>query len=190
MDIGTEMTVCSSIYMKSFIMEQSLFQFLARDGRPWFSLYFLQLDETSLRFPLSLAVHGIYTHLTQEKWKYALFGAFLITFLIWCISLNKNAHKCPYLHLLQVTATPLQWNHACIGIDTNTGHTTVAINDRIVHDEVLEYFKDSSSDLPRNLTEKIVLGKWYFQVRTLTFHLWILLEHFVFRKNGFRVWEL
>ena len=81
MDIGTEMTVCSSIYMKSFIMEQSLFQFLTRDDRPWFSLYFLQLDETSLMFPLSLAVHGIYTHLTQEKWKYGLFGSFLATLL-------------------------------------------------------------------------------------------------------------
>ena len=112
-DISGEFTICSSIYMKSFIMEQSLFQVLDADKRPWFSLYFLQLDEEKMTFPFSLAVKGVYRHLTQ------------------------------------VTADPLQWNHACIAIDTATGFTTVAINDRIVFDQVFEYFVNSSSSLPR-----------------------------------------
>ena len=73
------MTVCSSIYMKSFIMEQSLFQFLTRDDRPWFSLYFLQLDPATLTHPLSLAVQGVYTHLAQVParplaWNHACIG--------------------------------------------------------------------------------------------------------------------
>ena len=127
-NIGPALTICSSIYMRSFIMEQSLFQVLNNDDHPWFSLYFLQLDETSMTFPLSLAVDGIYTHLTQ------------------------------------VRANPLRWNHACIGIDTRTGLTTVSLNDRIVFDEVLEYFVSSEAKLPRNISQKIILGKWYFQV--------------------------
>ena len=109
-------------------MEQSLFQVMNNLGQPWFSLYFLQLDETSMTFPLSLAVDGVYTHLTQ------------------------------------VRANPLQWNHACIGIDSQTGSTTVSLNDRIVFDEVLQYFVASESQLPLNISQKILLGKWYFQV--------------------------
>ena len=85
LDVGREMTICSSIYMRSFIMEQSLFQVLTGENKPWFSLYFLQLDENSMTFPFSLAVSGI------------------------------------YIHLAQVQAIPLQWNHACIGIDTDKG---------------------------------------------------------------------
>ena len=125
---GPDLTICSSIYMRSFIMEQSLFQVMNNDDHPWFSLYFLQLNETSMTFPLSLAVDGIYSHLTQ------------------------------------VRATPLQWNHACIGIDTQTGLTTVALNERIVFDGVLQYFVSSQSQLPLNISQKIILGKWYFQV--------------------------
>ena len=74
-----EITICSSIFMKSFIMEQSLFQVLDKTKAPWFSLYFLQLDEKTMTHPFSLAVDGIYTHLTQIEahplqWNHACIG--------------------------------------------------------------------------------------------------------------------
>ena len=76
---SSELTICSSIYMKSFIMEQSLFQFLDVNNSPWFSLYFLQLDEETLTHPFSLAVKGVYTHLAQVeanplRWNHACIG--------------------------------------------------------------------------------------------------------------------
>ena len=76
---SSELTICSSIYMKSFIMEQSLFQFLDVNNSPWFSLYFLQLDEETLSHPFSLAVKGVYTHLAQVeanplRWNHACIG--------------------------------------------------------------------------------------------------------------------
>ena len=107
-----------------------------------------------MTFPLSLAVDGIYTHLTQ------------------------------------VRANPLQWNHACIGIETRTGFTTVSINDRIVFDGVLQYFVSSHSQLPRNISEKIILGKWYFQASFKWIKKMSIKCSDVCRTNGFRVWAL
>ena len=153
-DFGPDITICSSIYMRSFIMEQSLFQVMNNVDHPWFSLYFLQLDETSMTFPLSLAVDGIYSHLTQ------------------------------------VRANPLQWNHACIGIDTRTGFTTVSLNARIVFDEVLQYFVASESQLPLNISEKIILGKWYFQVGLSRLQSCSVVKALTSRTNGFRAWQL
>ena len=77
---STQMTICVSIYMRSFVMEQSLFQVLDVDDKPWFSLYFLQLDENSMTHPLSLAVDGVYSHLHQVdarplRWNHACIGA-------------------------------------------------------------------------------------------------------------------
>ena len=78
-EFSSEVTICSSIYMRSFIMEQSLFQFLDVNNSPWFSLYFLQLDEETLTHPFSLAVKGVYTHLAQVeanplRWNHACIG--------------------------------------------------------------------------------------------------------------------
>ena len=78
-EFSSEITICSSIYMRSFIMEQSLFQVLDEENKPWFSLYFLQLDENSMTHPLSLAVNGVYSHLHQVqaqplRWNHACIG--------------------------------------------------------------------------------------------------------------------
>ena len=49
------------------------------------------------------------------------------------------------------------------GVDTRTGLTSVTFNDRVVLDEVFSYFTASTQLLPRNLTGRIILGKWHFQ---------------------------
>ena len=79
---STQMTICVSIYMRSFVMEQSLFQVLDVDDKPWVSVYFLQLDENSMTHPLSLAVDGVYSHLHQVearplRWNHACIGAMM-----------------------------------------------------------------------------------------------------------------
>ena len=78
-NISSEMTICSSIYMKSFIMEQSLFQFLDVNNSPWFSLFFSQLDEETLTHPFVLAVKGVYTTVANVeanplRWNHACIG--------------------------------------------------------------------------------------------------------------------
>ena len=71
-EFSSEITICSSIYMRSFIMEQSLFQILDKDKNPWFSLYFLQLDTSTMTHPFSLAVYGVYTYLDQARINFLL----------------------------------------------------------------------------------------------------------------------
>ena len=78
-NISSELTICSSIYMKSFIMHQSLFQFLDVNNSPWFSLYFSQLDEETMTHPFSLEVKGVYTPLANVeanplRWNHACIG--------------------------------------------------------------------------------------------------------------------
>ena len=130
-NLPDEFTVCSSIYMKSYIMEQSLVQLLTKDGDPWFSLYFLHLNETSMMHPYCIGVHGVYIHFTKIK------------------------------------ATPLQWNHACIGINTVTGDLTTSINNEVVHNGVMDHFVGSNVIAPKNLTSNVILGKWFFQGKWL-----------------------
>ena len=130
-NLPEEFTICSSIYMKSFIMEQSLVQLLTADGEPWFSLYFLHLNETTMTHPYCIGVNGI------------------------------------YIHFNKIMANPLQWNHACIGINTVTGDLATSINNEIVHDGVMDHFVASNNVAPTNLTSKLILGKWYFQGKWL-----------------------
>ena len=82
-----EFTICCSIFMRSLIMEQSLLQVLTKDDIPWFSLYFLHLNETLLTFPLSLGVDGVYTHLASLpanplQWNHVCIGLNTLTGLV------------------------------------------------------------------------------------------------------------
>ena len=45
--------------------------------------------------------------------------------------------------------------------------TTVVINEMVVMDQVFSYFTDSSSLIPENLSDHIILGRWYFQDKWL-----------------------
>ena len=53
------------VFPRSFVMEQPLFQVLSSEGLPWFTLYFLHLNESSLTHPVSLGVDGVYMHLAH-----------------------------------------------------------------------------------------------------------------------------
>ena len=50
---------------------------------------------------------------------------------------------------------PHSWYHACIGLDTESGHLRVVVNGFTIVDEIERYFTGSTDKQPKSLVGKI-----------------------------------
>ena len=132
-----DFTICSSVFVKFVFLEPTdVIVMLKQDGSPWFVLELNTITRDYERL--------------SEKMKLIYEDP------------ESGSHVSEVFTDTIIPIVPHSWYHVCMGPDTVSGLLRIVVNGKVVVNEEKEYFRNTTSWLPRSLTERLLVFKGYW----------------------------